>query len=148
MTDTHHQAHDPRQPTHHIVPIPVYLAIFATLICMTALTVWVAFRDLGELNVVLALAIAVFKASLVVLFFMHVKYSNKLTQLASVTGFIWLAIFIGFTLSDYGTRQWVGAAEGWAMQPADVGLLDQGAVEGHGEAGAEHGESHAEEAAH
>ena len=115
--------------------IAVYLAIFGTLMVMTGLTVWVAFRDWGEFNIVIALAIAVFKASLVVLYFMHVKYASKLTQLASVTGFVWLAIFIGFTLSDYGTRTWVGWADGWALQPADEAML--GVHDGGGEA--EHG---------
>ncbi len=141
MTDSHDAMHDQdaHEAHHHIVPISIYLAIFGTLMVMTALTVWVAFHDWGEFNIIIALGIAVFKASLVVLFFMHVRYASKLTQLASVTGFIWLAIFIGFTLSDYGTRQWVGWSDGWAMQPSDEGMLGvhEAAAGGHGEAGEE-----------
>lgn len=130
-----HEAH------HHIVPIPVYLAIFATLLAGTGITVWAAYQDFGVLNLPIALAIAAFKASLVVLYFMHVKYASKLTQLASVLGFVWLAILLGMTSSDTFTRDWVGSDPGWAMQPIDAGAVHHEAVEG-AEPGtaAEHGE--------
>jgi cytochrome c oxidase subunit 4 len=110
---------------HHIVPIPIYLAIFATLLVMTGVTVAVAYVDFGVMNIVIALAIAAFKASLVVLFFMHVKYASKLTQLASVLGFVWLALLLGMTSSGIFTRDWVGAAPGWAMQPLEAGAAVQ-----------------------
>lgn len=126
-----HEAH------HHIVPIPVYVAIFASLLAGTALTVWAAYQDFGFLNLPIALAIATIKASLVVLYFMHVKYASKLTQLASVLGFVWLAILLGMTSSGIFTRDWVGTAPGWAMQPVDAGAVHHDAAAG---AAAEHGE--------
>ncbi|MDA0206543.1 MAG: cytochrome C oxidase subunit IV family protein [Acidobacteria bacterium] len=124
-----HEAH------HHIVPIPIYVAIFATLLVLTGVTVWVAYLDFGAMNIVIALAIAAFKASLVVLYFMHVKYASKLTQLASVLGFVWLAILLGMTSSGIFTRDWIGSDPGWAMQPLDAGAVHHDAAEG-----AEHGE--------
>jgi len=96
----------------HIVPIRIYLAIFAALIAMTAFTVWVAFVDLGPLNLVVALGVAVTKATLVVLFFMHVKYSSKLTWLVVTSGFFFLAIMIALTMADIVSRGWLGTPGG------------------------------------
>ncbi len=90
----------------HIVPRTTYYAIFAALMVLTAITVWVSAIDLGALNTVVALAIAGFKAVLVVLFFMHVKYSTRLTKVAVVGGIYWLGILLALTLSDYLTRHW------------------------------------------
>ena len=73
---------------------------------MTMVTVAVAFIDLGILNFPLALAIAIFKATLVILFFMHVKYSSKLTKLIVVTAFFFLTVLFGLTLTDYLSRDW------------------------------------------
>lgn len=114
--------HENEHAHHHIVPIPVYVAIFATLLILTGVTVGVAYIDLGRLNIFVALAIAVFKASLVVLYFMHVKYSSRLTQLAAATGFLWLGILLSFTLADEWTRDWQ-PIRGWAPQPEDAGTL-------------------------
>jgi len=90
----------------HIVPTRVYYTIFAVLMLCTGLTVWVAFLDLGPLNTVAALAIAVFKATLVVLFFMHVKYSTRLTWAVVAGSLFWLGILLALTMSDYLTRGW------------------------------------------
>jgi cytochrome c oxidase subunit 4 len=90
--------------TEHIVSIRTYLIIFAVLVLGTAITTAVAFVDLGPLNVVVMLLIAFTKATLVVLFFMHVKFTSRLTQLAAASGFAWLVILIGLTLSDVLTR--------------------------------------------
>jgi cytochrome c oxidase subunit 4 len=92
--------------TDHIVPTRVYYAIFAILMGCTALTVWIAFFDLGPLNTIAAMTIAVFKATLVVLFFMHVKYGTKLTWAVVIGSVFWLGILIAFTLADYLTRGW------------------------------------------
>ena len=73
---------------------------------LTLITVWISSIDLGSLNTVAALAIAAFKATLVVLFFMHVKYSTRLTRLAVIGGLYWLGILLALTLSDYLTRSW------------------------------------------
>ena len=84
----------------HILPTRVYYLIFGTLLLCTYLTVQIAFLDLGRLNAVVALTIAVFKAVLVVLFFMHVRYSPRLTWLVVIAAVFWLAL----TSSDYLTR--------------------------------------------
>jgi len=84
----------------------MYYTIFATLMVLTIVTVAISSIDLGPLNTVAALVIAGIKATLVVLFFMHVKYSTRLTKLAVIGGLYWLAILLGLTLSDYLTRSW------------------------------------------
>lgn len=91
---------------HKIVSPVVYLAIFGALLVGTALTVWASTLELHEWNPVIALAIAVVKATLVVLFFMHVKYSSKLTMLTVGSGLFMFMVLIGMTLSDYFTRAW------------------------------------------
>jgi cytochrome c oxidase subunit 4 len=93
----------------HIVPRNVYLTIFGLLMLLTGATVAVAFVDLGNLNVFVALAVAVAKASLVVLFFMHVKYSPTITKLVVIAALVWLGLLFGITMSDYLTRGWLVA---------------------------------------
>lgn len=90
----------------HIVPKRTYYLIFLVLMICTAITVAVAFVDLGPFNSVVALTIAVFKATLVVLFFMHVKYGTRLTWAVVVGSVFWLGILLALTLSDYLTRPW------------------------------------------
>lgn len=92
--------------SHYIVPRRVYYAIFAVLMVCTGLTVGVSFLDLGPFNAVAALTIAVFKATLVVLFFMHVKYSTRLTWAVVAGSLLWLGILLSLTLGDYLTRSW------------------------------------------
>jgi cytochrome c oxidase subunit 4 len=92
----------------HIVPVQLYVAIFLALMVLTAVTVAVAFADLGPLNNVVALTIAVTKATLVILYFMHVRYSSRLTWVVVSSGFFWLAVMIVFTLSDELTRGVLG----------------------------------------
>ena len=98
---------------HHVVPVRVYLAIFAALMVFTAITVAVAFFDLGALNNVVMLSIAVIKATLVVLFFMHVRYSTRLIPIVVAGGVFFLLILLGITMSDYLTRGWLGAGSPW-----------------------------------
>lgn len=90
----------------HVSSVKSYLAVFVALMVFTALTVWVAFFDLGVFSNVVALAIAVTKAVLVILFFMHVSHSTRLTKLTVVGGFFWLLLLFTFTLGDYVTRNW------------------------------------------
>ena len=92
--------------TDHILPKRTYYSIYVILLVCTYLTWQIAFFDLGPLNTVAALAIAVFKAVLVVLFFMHVKYSTRLTWVVVIGGVFWLGILLALTLSDYATRPW------------------------------------------
>ena len=91
---------------HHIVSPKTYLAIVAALLVLTAVTVAASYAELGIFNPVIALAIAVVKATLVVLFFMHVKYSTKLTKLTVGAGLFTFIVLVGMTLSDYITRAW------------------------------------------
>lgn len=91
----------------HIVPLKIYLTIFGCLLVGTALTVWVAFQDLGWLNTPIALTIAVCKATLVVMFFMHVRWSSKLVWVYAAAGFVWLLLLFVFTFCDYMTRSWM-----------------------------------------
>lgn len=102
QSDTHSE--------HHIVSPKIYLAIFAALMVCTFITVKAAEIDLNKyfsgLNIIIALVIASFKASLVVLFFMHGKYSPKRTQMVIICSVFWLAIMLFMTMSDYVTRPW------------------------------------------
>ena len=94
--------------SEHIVSLRVYYMIFAALLLGTGLTVAAALIDMDNIfhgaNAVVALTIAVIKATLVVLYFMHVRYSSKLTALIVVSGIFWLGIMFLFTFSDYKTR--------------------------------------------
>jgi cytochrome c oxidase subunit IV len=89
---------------HHVVSPKLYAAILAALLLGTWITVQAAKIDLGRWNIVLALLIATIKMTLVILFFMHGKYSPKRTQLVIISGFFWLAIMLGLTMTDYSTR--------------------------------------------
>jgi cytochrome c oxidase subunit 4 len=92
------------QAASHLVPIRVYLTIFALLMFFTALTVGVSFVDLGPFNTLVAIVIAVTKMMLVILYFMHVRYSSRLTWAVVAGGFFWLALLLLMTLADYLTR--------------------------------------------
>jgi cytochrome c oxidase subunit 4 len=91
----------------HVAPKGLYYGIFAALIFGTFLTVVVAKLDLGAFNNVAMLAIACTKASLVVLFFMHVRWSSRLTWVVAAAGIFWLLIMFSMTMQDYLTRGWV-----------------------------------------
>ena len=90
----------------HVVPVRTYYLIFAALMIGTGITVAASFVDLGVLNTIVALTIATVKAVLVVLFFMHVKYSTRLTWAVVVGSVFWLGILLALTSSDYLTRSW------------------------------------------
>jgi len=92
----------------HIVSPRVYVAVFLALMVLTGLTVFAATVDLGMWNTPVALVIAVTKAVLVVLFFMHVKYSSRLVALAVGAALLWLLTLIAGVVADYLTRGWVG----------------------------------------
>jgi cytochrome c oxidase subunit 4 len=97
---------EPKEHAHHIVSPKVYVAILGALLLGTALTVWASYVDLGIFNPIIALAIACTKATLVVLFFMHVKYSSRLTMLTVGAGIFMFLVLIGMTLADYISRAW------------------------------------------
>jgi cytochrome c oxidase subunit IV len=92
----------------HIVPVRVYITIFLVLLVGTALTVAAAFVDFPwRLNTVVALTIATIKATFVVLYFMHVRYSTRLVWVILAAALFWMAILFAFTFSDYLTRDWI-----------------------------------------
>jgi cytochrome c oxidase subunit 4 len=94
--------------SEHIVSLRIYVTIFLALLVGTALTVWAGLHDFpGALNVIIALTIAVVKATLVVLYFMHVRYSSRLIWVVFASALFWLAILFVFTFSDYWTRGWL-----------------------------------------
>jgi cytochrome c oxidase subunit IV len=94
--------------SEHIVSRKIYFAVFGALMVMTGITYFVALINFGNeaINTIVALAVAVTKAVLVILFFMHVRYSSRLTWVVVVGGFFWLGIMIVLTLSDYMSRRW------------------------------------------
>jgi cytochrome c oxidase subunit 4 len=91
----------------HISSKRLYFTIFATLLVLTYVTVAVSKTDLGRFNTIVALTIACTKAVLVVLFFMHVRYSARLTKVVVMGGFVWLLILIALTMADVLTRGWL-----------------------------------------
>ena len=101
-----HTSHD----SGHISPISLYITIFLSLMVLTGVTVGAAYVDLGVFNFAVAMLIATFKASLVVWYFMHVKYQSSLTKLTVATGLFFLAILLGMMLIDYGGRAFSPAA--------------------------------------
>ena len=116
MTPHNDESIEQHESHHHIVPPTIYVTIVCALLVATGLTVWASYIDLGEWHIapgitlfwnpVVALAIAATKMILVVLFFMHVKYSTKLTKLTVGAGVFTFLVLIGMTLSDYMTRAW------------------------------------------
>jgi len=94
--------------SEHIVPIRIYATIFLVLLVGTALTVAAAFVDFPwRLNTIVALTIATIKATFVVLYFMHVRYSSRLIWVIVAAALFWMAILFAFTFSDYLTRDWI-----------------------------------------
>ncbi len=97
----HEEAHGP-----HIVSPKIYLLVFLALLIGTTLTVVASYLELGPWNPIIALGIAVAKATLVVLFFMHIKYSSKLMKLTVVSGIFTFLALVGMSMSDYISRAW------------------------------------------
>jgi cytochrome c oxidase subunit 4 len=122
----------------HISPKRLYYQIFGALMVLTAVTVWVAFQNLGPLNFPVAISIAIVKATLVILFFMHAKYSSRLTKLLVGTAFFFLFILLGLTMTDYlsrGLRTYPEGAGGpgyGVRAPAPPASSETGAAEGAG----------------
>lgn len=97
---------DEHAAPHHITPLWIYMAVFAALAVGTLLTWYASTVDLGWANTPIALVIATIKASLVILFFMHVVYSSRLTWVVVIGSFVWLGVLFVLTFADYLTRFW------------------------------------------
>lgn len=91
----------------HVVPRGVYYAVFTSLMVLTAVTVWVSFQDLGMFNTLAAMTIACTKATLVVAYFMHVRYGTHLVKVVLGAAVLWLLILLVLTLGDYASRGWL-----------------------------------------
>jgi cytochrome c oxidase subunit 4 len=98
--------------SEHIVPRKVYFSVFGALLVFTALTVIAANINFGRMNDVIAMTIAVTKMMLVLLFFMHVRYSSRLIWVIVASMFFWLLILLSLTLTDYTSRGWFGPNSG------------------------------------
>jgi cytochrome c oxidase subunit 4 len=96
---------------HSEISLGTYRTVFTALIVLTAVTVTVAFIDLGALNNVVALGIACFKATLVLVYFMHLRYSSTLTRVAVATGGVFFVLLVAFTMSDAITRELMGLVQ-------------------------------------
>ena len=99
----------------HVLPKSIYYAIFSALMVLTAVTVAVAFVNLGTLNFPIAIAVAITKATLVVLFFMHVKYSSRMTKMVVGMAIFFLMCMLCLTMTDYATREWLAAPGGTTL---------------------------------
>ena len=108
MSDHHDPSNvvNPEHAEHHIVTPFQYMLVFGTLLLFTGITVGAAYVDLGVLNPIVALGIACFKAVIVILFFMHVKYQSKLVKMTVAAGFFTFIVLITMTLTDYMSRAW------------------------------------------
>ena len=93
---------------HAVTPVRTYVTVFVALLVLTATTVWVAQHDFGAFNTPVALGVAAFKASLVVIYFMGVRHNTPLTKVVVISGFFWLLILFGLTMGDYVSRSWLG----------------------------------------
>jgi cytochrome c oxidase subunit 4 len=91
----------------HVIPTSLYVGIWAILMMLTGLTVFVSFIELHQWNIVLALTIATVKATLVVLFFMHLYYSSKLTKVTLIAAIFFLFLLLALSMTDYLTRGWM-----------------------------------------
>ena len=113
MTDhaVAHAGHSAGTSEHshgHIAPVKMYVAIFLALMAGTLITVAVAYVDLGFFNTAVALGIAVTKASLVVLYFMHVRWASRLTWVIAIGSIFWLILMFAIAMTDYLSRGWMG----------------------------------------
>ncbi len=108
MSDAHDASNvvNPEHAEHHIVSPLQYTMVFGTLLLFTGVTVGAAYVDLGVLNPIIALGIASFKAVVVILFFMHVKYQSRLIKMTVGAGFFTFLVLITMTLTDYISRAW------------------------------------------
>ncbi len=97
----------------HVVPVKTYLLIFGSLLGLTALTTGMAYVDLGVWNTIVALIIASCKATLVLLFFMHLRWSSYVMRVVILSSLLWLAILISLTTSDFFSRDWTPVPESW-----------------------------------
>ncbi len=103
----------------HVPRVRTLVLVWLALICLTGMTTGVSYVELGWMNIVIALFIAVFKASMVVWIFMGVRHTTNLTKLFVVAGLVWLSILILVTFSDYSSRSWTYQPAPWSQGPGN-----------------------------
>ena len=99
--------------SEHIIEKKIYYTVFGSLMALLGATLAIAYIHLGKLNMVAALSIAVIKAVLIILYFMHVRYSSRLLWIFVCAGFFWLGILFALSFSDFLTRAWLPLPTGW-----------------------------------
>jgi len=99
--------------SEHIVEKKIYYSVFGSLMALLGATIAIAYIHLGKLNVMAALTIAFIKAVLIILYFMHVRYSSRLLWIFVCAGFFWLGIMFALSFSDFLTRGWLPLPAGW-----------------------------------
>jgi cytochrome c oxidase subunit 4 len=99
--------------SEHILDKKIYFRVFAALIALLGATVVIAYIHLGKLNIIVALTIAVIKMTLIILYFMHVRYSSRLLWVFVGAGFFWLMILFALSFSDFLTRGWLPQPTAW-----------------------------------
>jgi cytochrome c oxidase subunit IV len=100
MTSGEHTAHEQHAELGHVMPLPTLIGVFVGLLLLTVVTVAVAYVDLGSLNLLVAMGIASVKASLVVLWFMHLKYDKPFNAVVFITALLFMVLFVTFVLLD------------------------------------------------
>ena len=135
MNHDAHAAHGGRAHVPHVLPLHVYIGVWAALIVLTAITVAVSYFDFGEGNIIVAMAVATIKASLVCAFFMHLKYDDRFNTMVLVGAFAFLGLLFMFSLADLPMRGEVDPAEKGTIQ-----VLPESSIPG--------GEGHATEGDH
>lgn len=106
----HNDAHDDAHDGPHVTPLPIYFAVFGTLLVLTGVTVWIAQFDFGAANTLIAMLVATIKATLVAAIFMHLLYEERLNTLAFVFGLLFVSLFFIFTMLDVFTRKHIDPA--------------------------------------
>jgi cytochrome c oxidase subunit IV len=101
-----HETYTGHAAPHHQASLVSYFVIFFALMALTVITVWISRIDLGAMNTAVAMAVAIVKALLVILWFMHVIHSPRMTWIVVISSFLWLAVMFALFFSDYLTRVW------------------------------------------
>lgn len=139
-TAGHHPHKDDGAVHAHISSAGFYVAVFMALIALTILTVGQSYVDLGRLNLIVVILIATTKASLVVSFFMHLRYDNKFNALMFISSIFFIAVFFAYTMNDTERRGELDADQNVKVLPktgedAPGGFVPPPAAAGHGAAG-------------
>ncbi|MCB9475354.1 MAG: cytochrome C oxidase subunit IV family protein [Deltaproteobacteria bacterium] len=147
MDNTHAAEHGGHHGEHHVLPYTVYFAVYGSLLVLTGITVLVSFAGLGKWSIPVAMAVAVVKASLVVGYFMHLKYDDRLNSLILVVTLLFILIFFAMTFSDMRTRGMIDPVEDNMVLRNEQAAEKAAAAEASGESSEKGEEAHHEGAA-